>query len=109
MEIAGNVETRDHVIRREFEVQEEELFNGKKLMRSQQNINRLGFFQSGVVLERSPHEEEGNILDIFTRLKESQTGTFQAQMGYSDFSGFSGGVTISKGNLLLVGLKHEAV
>ena len=103
LEIAGNVETRDHVIRREFEVQEEELFNGKKLMRSQQNINRLGFFQSGVVLERSPHEEEGNILDIITRLKESQTGTFQAQMGYSDFSGFSGGATISKGNLLGTG------
>ena len=35
-----------------------------------------------------------------TRLKEAQTGTFQAQLGYSDFSGFSGGVTLSKGNLL---------
>ena len=31
LEIAGNIETRDHVIRREFELQEEELFNGKKL------------------------------------------------------------------------------
>ena len=103
LEIAGNVETRDHVIRREFEVQEEELFNGKKLLRSQQNINRLGFFQSGVVLERSPRDQENNMLDILARLKETQTGTFQAQMGYSDFSGFSGGVTISKGNLLGTG------
>ena len=103
LEIAGNVETRDHVIRREFEVQEEELFNGKKLLRSQQNINRLGFFQSGVVLERSPRDQENNMLDILARLKETQTGTFQAQLGYSDFSGFSGGVTISKGNLLGTG------
>jgi len=103
LEIAGNVETRDHVIRREFEVQEDELFNGKKLLQSQQNLNRLGFFQSGVVLERSPREQENNMLDILARLKESQTGTFQAQMGYSDFSGFSGGVTISKGNLLGTG------
>ena len=103
LEIAGNVETRDHVIRREFEVQEEELFNGKKLLRSQQNINRLGFFQSGVLLERSPRDQENNMLDILARLKETQTGTFQAQMGYSDFSGFSGGVTISKGNLLGTG------
>ena len=103
LEIAGNVETRDHVIRREFEQQEEELFNGKKLLRSQQNINRLGFFQSGVLLERSPRDQENNMLDILARLKETQTGTFQAQLGYSDFSGFSGGVTISKGNLLGTG------
>ena len=103
LEIAGNVETRDHVIRREFELHEDELFNGKKLLLSQQNINRLGFFQSGVVLERTARDQEDNMLDILTRLKETQTGTFQAQMGYSDFSGFSGGVTLSKGNLLGTG------
>jgi len=100
LEIAGNIETRDHVIRREFELQEEELFNGKKLRLSQENLNRLGFFQSGVILERSPRDQEDNLLDIMARLKEAQTGTFQAQLGYSDFSGFSGGVTLSKGNLL---------
>ena len=100
LEIAGNKETRDHVIRREFDVQEEELFNGKKLIGSQENINRLGFFQSGVVLERSIRDEEDNVFDILARLKESQTGSFQAQLGYSDFSGFTGGLTLSKGNLL---------
>jgi len=103
LEIAGNIETRDHVIRREFELQEEELFNGKKLRFSQENLNRLGFFQSGVILERSPRDQEDNLLDIMARLKEAQTGTFQAQIGYSDFSGFSGGVTLSKGNLLGTG------
>jgi outer membrane protein insertion porin family len=103
LEIAGNVETRDHVIRREFELLEDELFNGKKLLQSQQNLNRLGFFKSGVVLERAPRDQQSNMLDILARLKESQTGTFQAQMGYSDFSGFSGGVTVSKGNLLGTG------
>ena len=103
LEIAGNIETRDHVIRREFELQEEELFNGKKLRLSQENLNRLGFFQSGVVLERSPREQENNMLDILARLKESQTGTFQAQVGYSDFSGFSGALTLSKGNLFGTG------
>ena len=42
-------------------------------------------------------------MDILARLKESQPGTFQAQIGYSDFSGFTGGVTLSKGNLLGTG------
>ena len=103
LEIAGNKETRDHVIRREFELQEDELFNGKKLRLSQENLNRLGFFQSGVILERTPRDQEDNMLDILARLKEAQTGTFQAQVGYSDFSGFSGGVTLSKGNLFGTG------
>ena len=103
LEIAGNKETRDHVIRREFELQEDELFNGKKLRLSQENLNRLGFFQSGVILERTPRDQEDNMLDVLARLKEAQTGTFQAQVGYSDFSGFSGGVTLSKGNLFGTG------
>ena len=33
------------------------------------------------------------------RLKETQTGTFQAQIGYSDVTGFSGGLSLTKGNL----------
>jgi outer membrane protein assembly factor BamA len=56
-----------------------------------------------VILERTPRDQEDNMLDILARLKEAQTGTFQAQVGYSDFSGFSGGVTLSKGNLLGTG------
>ena len=45
VEIAGNAETKDHVIRREFDVLEGELFNGKKLRLSQENVQRLGFFE----------------------------------------------------------------
>jgi len=103
VEIAGNAETRDHVIRREFEVAEKELFNGKKLRLSQESLMRLGFFEPGLQLEQRAREREDNVLDILTRLKEAQTGTFQAQIGYSDLSGFSGGLQLSKGNILGTG------
>ncbi len=97
--VAGNTETRDHVIRREFEVNESQLFDGKRLRLSQENLGRLGFFEPGLQLERRRRPEEDNILDLMARLKETQTGTFQAQIGYSDVTGFSGGLSLTKGNL----------
>ena len=103
VEIAGNAETKDHVIRREFDVFEGELFNGKKLRLSQENIQRLGFFEQGLTLDRSRRADADNIIDILARLKETQTGTFQAQLGFSDLSGFSGGLSLSKGNILGTG------
>ncbi len=103
IEIDGNAETRDHVVRREFEVLEEQLFNGRKLRESQENLSRLGFFEPGLTLDRSPRNREENVLDIIARLKEGQTGSFQAQIGYSDVSGFTGGLSLSKGNLLGTG------
>ncbi|MGK5091592.1 outer membrane protein assembly factor BamA [Deltaproteobacteria bacterium TL4] len=99
LEIAGNAETRDYVVRREFSVGENELYNGKKLRLSQNNLERLGFFEPGMAMERNPREDEDNLLDIITRLKETQTGSFQAQLGYSEQSRLSGGISLSKGNL----------
>lgn len=99
IEFSGNVETRDYVIRREFEVKEGELYNGKKLNKSQTNLERLGFFEPGFLLKKESLENEDNILDIIVSLKETQTGTFSAQLGFSELSQFSGGISLSKANL----------
>ena len=42
--IAGNSKTRDKVIRRQLKVYEEELFSGKRLKESAQNLYRLDYF-----------------------------------------------------------------
>lgn len=105
VEFSGNVETRDFVIRREFEVKEGELYNGKKLKESQDNLERLAFFEPGLILEKETTEEEDNILDVIVSLKEAQTGTFQAQLGYSEVSKLSAGVSYSKINLFGRGQK----
>ncbi|MBF0278189.1 MAG: outer membrane protein assembly factor BamA [SAR324 cluster bacterium] len=99
IEFSGNVETRDYVIRREFEVKEGELYNGKKLKNSQENLEGLGFFEPGFRLSKEAVEDEDNILDIIASLKETQTGTFSAQLGFSELSQFSGGFSFSKANL----------
>ncbi len=98
IEFQGNRETRDFVLRREFEVRESELFNGRALRESQQNLRILGYFKPSMIVDAEP-TDVGNILDVVTRLEESQTGTLQAQIGYSDQSGFITSLSVSKGNL----------
>lgn len=98
IEFQGNRETRDFVLRREFQVRENELFNGRALRESQQNLRILGYFKPSMIVDAEP-TEVGNILDVVTRLEESQTGTLQAQIGYSDQSGFIASLSVSKGNL----------
>lgn len=99
IEFQGNIETRDYVLRREFEIRENELFNGQKMRKSQQNLLALGYFEPSLNIQRSQREEE-NILDLSAQVKESQTGTLQAQMAFSEQSGLTIGLSVSKGNFL---------
>ena len=98
IEFQGNRETRDFVMRREFEVRENELYNGRKLRVSQQNLQRLGYFTPGFSVRREATEVD-NILDIVTKVDETETGSLQAQVGFSDSSGFIIAASISKANL----------
>ena len=45
IDIAGNTKTRDKVIRREFKVAEQGLFDATALRRSNENLNRLDYFE----------------------------------------------------------------
>jgi outer membrane protein insertion porin family len=104
VEIQGNYETIDRVIRRELEIHDNELYNGVKLRGSQQNITRLGYFEagSGVRFQKS-EGEESSTLDYNIILKEGQTGTFNASITYSGDSGLGLNLSISKKNFLGTG------
>ncbi len=98
IEFTGNRETRDFVLRREFQVRENELYNGRKLRDSQTNLKILGYFKPTLAMDTSP-TDVGNVLDLVTRVEEAQTGSLQAQIGYSDQSGLLASLSVSKGNL----------
>jgi len=104
VEVEGNFETQDPVVRRELEVHDNELFNGTKVKQSQENITRLGFFQAGygVQFEQQQGDVEGQI-DYLVKLSEAQTGSFNASLSYSGFSGLIFSFGISKKNLLGTG------
>ena len=104
VEIYGNYETMDSVVRRELEIHDNELFNGLKLRESQQAITRLGFFAptTGVQVVRKLGEDE-NTLNYEIKLEEAQTGTFNASLTYSGYSGFAMVLSVSKKNFLGTG------
>ena len=79
--VIGNTRTRDNVVRREFRVKEGELFNSKKLKRSKQRINNLGFFEN-VKIDTHRGDTPGQI-DIDATVTEKPTGSISFGAGYS--------------------------
>ena len=79
--ITGNDKTRDRVVRRQFLLHEGDLFNSEKLRKSRQRVNRLGFFESAELEQKS--RKETGLVDIDVKVVERQTGQFSFAVGYS--------------------------
>ncbi len=104
VEIQGNYETLDRVVRRELEIHDNELYNGVKIRESQRRITQLGFFKAGTGVQfQRDLDEDNNLLDYDVVLDEGQTGAFNAALTYSGEGGFSIVLSISKKNFLGTG------
>lgn len=96
VQITGNTYTKEKVIRRELALREGDRFSRTLLMRSQQDIFRLGYFED-VQVDFRP--AEGSDVDVILRIKEKQTGTATAGAGYSSGTGLTGFVQLGHNNL----------
>ncbi|MCE3590707.1 FtsQ-type POTRA domain-containing protein, partial [Escherichia coli] len=54
IEINGNTQTQDKVVRREIRLAEGDAFNSFQVKRSQDRINSLGFFQDKMEIKQNP-------------------------------------------------------
>lgn len=97
IEIAGNVRTRDKVIRREMQVYEGDLFSATNLKESIKNLRRLEYFED-VNFSTSPGSSP-NHMNLKVTVKERPTGTFGVGAGYSTQDRIVGMVQISQNNL----------
>jgi outer membrane protein insertion porin family len=97
IEITGNTKTRDKVIRRELELQEQERFSGSKLRRSQEKLRRLGFFSDVNLTTRKADREDR--LDLLIDVKEASTGSFSAGAGISSGESFLFNLRLAEINL----------
>ena len=97
IEISGNTKTRDKVIRRELELQEQQRFSGTKLRRSQERLRRLGFFEDVNITTRKADSEDR--LDLIVDVREGNTGSFSAGAGISSGESFLFNVRLSEINL----------
>lgn len=80
IDILGNEKTMDEVIRREMVIHEGELYSSMLLRISEQNIGRLGFFET-VEFSEQPGSAP-NLMVITVKVKEKSTGGIQAGAGY---------------------------
>lgn len=104
--ISGNKVTRDKVIRRELKIIEGDYFSGKALKRSNENLNRLGFFEDVQIKTKKGSQED--LMNVDVAVKERGTRTFSVGAGYS--SAYSAFVMfqIADQNFLGYGQKLEA-
>ena len=94
--VVGNDKTRDHVILRELKFKTGEIYDDKKITRSLQKIQNLGYFS-----EIRPRCEPGTApgkVDFIVEVKEQKTGTITIGGGYSSANGFVGIFEIAQKN-----------
>jgi len=101
--VIGNTRTRDNVVRREFRFKEGELFNSKKLKRTKQRINNLGFFES-VNIDTHRGDTPGEI-DIDTTVTERPTGSISFGAGFSSVDKVIFNASIAQDNVFGTGRK----
>ncbi len=81
VEVRGNTRTRDNVIRRDLTVEEGGVFNSKALRKSNENLQRLNYFEEVSVTPEPAMNE--NLMNVLVNVKEKPTGQFSIGAGYS--------------------------
>ena len=82
IDINGNIDTRDEVIRRELRQMEGTWYSIKDINRSKQRLNLLGFF-SDVIINTNTVPGAPDQVDLEVKVVERMTGNFTVGMGFS--------------------------
>jgi len=106
VEITGNSYTRDEVIRRELRQLESSWYSAGAVRRSQDRLNRLGFFDN-VSIETPAVPGTSDQVDLQVSVVERNTGSIQLSVGFSDADGALLGVNYQQRNVLGTGRELE--
>lgn len=96
--ISGNRRTKEKVIRRQLEVAPGDYYRQSQVIRSQQNIYNLGFFEPDIGLDYKPINNQGDI-DLYLDVMDKPSGTANGGVGYNSQDGFVGQLSLSQNNL----------
>jgi outer membrane protein insertion porin family len=97
--ITGNRRTKDKVLLRELEIAPGDYFRQSQVIRSQQNIYNLGFFEPDIKLDYTPVNNNGDI-DLHIDVIDKSSGSANGGVGYNSADGFVGQLSISQNNIL---------
>lgn len=100
--VSGNAQTRDEVVRREMRQLEASWYDQSKIQRSKVRLDRLGYF-SEVTLDNQPVPGASDQVDIDVAVTEKNTGSLNAGAGYSSAEKLVLTASISQNNVLGTG------
>jgi outer membrane protein insertion porin family len=104
--VRGNSRTRDHVIRREFDIAEGDAYNRSLVNRAERRLKNLNYFKSVKITAEPGSSPDRVVLNV--DVEEQSTGEFSVSGGYSTASGWLAEVSVSERNLLGRGLFAKA-
>jgi outer membrane protein insertion porin family len=87
IDINGNTNTQDKVVRREFRVAEGDAFNSFQVKRSSDRIQSLGFFQEKLEIEQKQGSAPDRII-LEANVEEQSPGELQLSAGFSSIERF---------------------
>lgn len=96
--IAGNTNSRDKVIRREFRLKEGELFDSEKLKRTKERIMNTGFFEDVKITTKKGDDDK--LVNVDVKVEEKPTGNISAGMGYSSYEKTLFNTSIAQNNFM---------
>ncbi|MBS9777951.1 MAG: outer membrane protein assembly factor BamA [Gammaproteobacteria bacterium] len=102
VEFTGNYKTNDEVLRREMRQLESSVYNGAKLNRSDERLQRLGYVSS-VNRRQVPVRGKPDQVDIIYEIKEVPNRSISAGLGYGSSSGVVFNVGYQTANFLGTG------
>lgn len=102
--IGGNTKTRDEVIRREIRQLESSWYDGERINKSKERIDRLGYFED-ITVETPAVPGTTDQVDVDVKLKEKPTGNLLIGAGFSSAEGLVFSGSINQQNLFGSG-KH---
>lgn len=94
----GNRRTKEKVLRRQLEVSPGDYFRQRHVVRSQQNIYNLGFFEQDIKLNYDPINSDGDI-DLQIDVVDKSSGVANGGVGYNSQDKFVGQLSVSQNNI----------
>jgi len=104
IEIHGNAQTKDKVIRREIGVAPGDVYNEVKIRSSENRVRNLNYFS--FVSSYPESTAVSNRYNLIFDVEEKRTGEFQVGVGFSSIEKIVGQVTLEVGNFDLFGWPH---
>ncbi|TCP37197.1 outer membrane protein assembly factor BamA [Sphingomonas sp. BK235] len=97
IDITGNTQTQDKVVRREVRLAEGDAFNSFQVKRSQDRINSLGYFQDKFEIKQTPGSSTDRVV-LEANVEEKSTGELQLSAGFSSLERFIIQANITQNN-----------